>query len=462
MTRPPESGHDEGTGRQPAPGLADGLWRRRSVGHGLGALALSEGTARVAQVVTLMVLARRLGADGMGVVGAAWSLYAIFLPWVQGAPELVGLREIGRRPKRLSIVGEISLVKVLLALAAVLFLLSFAWASYPPASPFARQIGLQAAVLLPVALAVGWAFRGLQQVEVHAALRAAQALALALVLVLLLDREPLLVPAVEFALYCLAACTGYGLLLWRARTTAEAPRVPWLLVARAPRVLRRHGLAVVAQGTAGVAAAVTWHGCVPVASFFLSGAEIGNLTAALRLLLVLNGSMLIGLQLFVPMLARSHERGSDAASGATARLAGYAIVAGGSTAALVGLAAEPICVLLFGKELGSGSAPLVSALAWGLLPASVGSVYSYTLVAARRDVAVSACMCAGAVFSLVVAPLAFAFVDGASALFFVPAAIALQTTGLAIYAHASGLIAWVSPSARWLWPGEIRRFMESR
>ena len=443
--------------------LQQGLGVRRSMGRNLSAIAVAELAARSAQVAIVLILARWLGSDGMGVFGTGWALYAIALPWVQNAPELIGMRELGRHPRRLSIIGEINVLKLATAVVTMGVVTGLALTIYSDRPSLSRQVIAQAAVLAPAALGVGWAFRALQQVEVHAGLRVLQAFGSATALLVLIDAypHPLMVPLVEFVFYALIGAGGFAILRHRAWRTPGVAAPRWLLLGRSRRALRRHGFPIAAQGLAGVASAITWNACIPVAGFFWATGEVGQLAAALRLTLVLNGSLLVALQLFLPLLARAHEADVGTASAITARLAGYVALGSVLSTFVVVASAESLCPVLLGPEF-AGAAALVRILALGLVPAGIGAVYGYSLLAARHDRAFLWCMLAGAFASVAVAPASFAILPPPLAMVFLPGVILAQTVALMIYAHRVGVLQVVVPCLRWLSPNEFRAFMESR
>jgi O-antigen/teichoic acid export membrane protein len=438
------------------------LAERRSVARNLSALAVAELVARASQLAIVAILGRRLGAAGMGVIGTGWALYAIALPWVQSAPELVGIRELSLRPFRISIAAEINALKLVAAAVAFAGLSAFAGLVYAGRSDYVAQVAAQASALLAAAFGVGWVFRALEQVEVHAVLRVVYALlaVLALGVLLSLRAQPLLVPAVEFALQALVAGAGFAVLRRRARR-GRRPLRPRLLRWRSGRPLRRYGPSVLAQGVAGVSAAATWSACIPIAGLFLSTADVGIVTAALRLCLVTNGTLLLGIQLFLPRLTRALSADSGHASELVGRLLLYATLCGVGGAAALGAAAAPLCRQLLGPEFAAAAGPVrIAALA--LVPASAGAVFGYAILAAHRDRVFTLFMLAGAAATVLAFPAAFAWARSPLALAVLPAVLALQTAAMGAYVFGSGLLRPVAPRPVWLAPTELRAFLGSR
>jgi O-antigen/teichoic acid export membrane protein len=424
------------------------LAERRSVARNLSALAVAELVARASQLAIVAILGRRLGAAGMGVIGTGWALYAIALPWVQSAPELVGIRELSLRPFRISIAAEINALKLVAAAVAFAGLSAFAGLVYAGRSDYVAQVAAQASALLAAAFGVGWVFRALEQVEVHAVLRVVYALlaVLALGVLLSLRAQPLLVPAVEFALQALVAGAGFAVLRRRARR-GRRPLRPRLLRWRSGRPLRRYGPSVLAQGVAGVSAAATWSACIPI--------------AALRLCLVTNGTLLLGIQLFLPRLTRALSADSGHASELVGRLLLYATLCGVGGAAALGAAAAPLCRQLLGPEFAAAAGPVrIAALA--LVPASAGAVFGYAILAAHRDRVFTLFMLAGAAATVLAFPAAFAWARSPLALAVLPAVLALQTAAMGAYVFGSGLLRPVAPRPVWLAPTELRAFLGSR
>src|SRR5947209_7621293 len=81
----------------------------------LVALGTSEGVARVTQLLALGILARVLGQEGLGIVGTAWAIYQLAVPFVQYAPELIGTREVAQGIDARQAFAEVTGVKLLIA-----------------------------------------------------------------------------------------------------------------------------------------------------------------------------------------------------------------------------------------------------------------------------------------------------------------------------------------------------------
>ena len=66
----------------------------RTVLSNLLAVATAEVVVRMAQLLTIAVVARYLGPVAFGVVGTAWAIHSMTLQVVQGSPELIGIRRL--------------------------------------------------------------------------------------------------------------------------------------------------------------------------------------------------------------------------------------------------------------------------------------------------------------------------------------------------------------------------------
>jgi O-antigen/teichoic acid export membrane protein len=349
-----------------------------------------------AQLGIVALLGHALGPAGLGVIGMAWALYAIALPLVQDGPETVGVRALAQAPDDVGAAGRIVAFKLAIALPVVALGIGGALVVFGPAAATGRQVGLQALVLVPIALSYSWALRALERFDLVALTRAGQSvLTLALLAVVLrVWPVPLAAPVVDFTAGALFAIMTVLL----ARRYLGTPAIAPLGRPATSAIVggRQHGGGALPLGLAGVAAAVVWTALIPMAALVLPAAEVGQLTAAIRLLLVINTAPQLLLQVLYPRLARGMAGDAAATRRDIWRLMGLTLVVSGAVALAVAALAGPLLAVLFGPGFAE-AAPLLRLLAAGIVANALGSVAANGLLAAGRFGIYAAIMVAGAV-----------------------------------------------------------------
>jgi O-antigen/teichoic acid export membrane protein len=441
-----------------------GIMKGRSVFFNLTAVGAAEVVSRAAQLATVALMSRHFGPAGMGVIGTAWAFYTMAVPFVQYSPETMGIREIARNPWRLSVIGEINLLKLATAIGAAALLSALAALLYRDRPATALQIAVQSSVLIGLALSAAWVFRGMQHFESHAGIRVFQAVAMAVGLYLVLPGlpHPWAVPAVELATFLGAAAIGF-LLLQRSLTgrRRSSPRPPFLSFKRRRQAVRRHGYAVATQGLTGLAAAVTWLVCIPEAGLFLAEEQVGNLAAALRLIIAVNAIIVLLHQLFFPILARETSHGPEAGRELGAALLFYVTLIATAAYGLLAVLAKPLCALILGPEFVD-AAGLVQWMGVLIVVAGVTEVYKCILLAANQERLVLLLEAAVATTILVVNLVAFSFWPVPHAAMAMIAVMALHLLVLACFCHGRELIGRRSFALSRLGPSKVGDFLRAR
>ena len=325
-----------------------------SVSTNLMAVSAAEFISRIAQIVAISAISNNLGAAGLGIVGTAWAYYNMMLSFVQHSPELIGIRKISSNRCRLSIIGEINLIKLLAAIIIGVGLSLFVLIFYSGQRANQMQILMQSSVLIGVAFSVGWVFQGFQHFEIHAAFRMFQSISMALALYLLLSifRNPLMVPLIELSTFLIAGFIGFTIL----RRWLQSSHPHWdsttdfLFIARDRRAVYLHGKAILIQGLTGFMSTVTWSACIPIAGIFLTISQIGYLTAAIRLILVANSVILLLLQLFYPIFSRGYVHNPERTQEIAASLFFYTTIIVCAASIILFVFAKPICYTIFGQD----------------------------------------------------------------------------------------------------------------
>ena len=437
----------------------------RSVLFNLSATAIAETGTKAAQFAAVVLIARALGPADFGIVGAAWALFQLALPVVQGAPELVGIRNLSAdRAGGMRWVSAITAMKMALAIAAVGGLAIYAMLVYGPRSHATAQIVIQALVLLSVAASPAWAARSFQRTDLYASPRLLQAfLFVALVGgALALWPAPLAVPVADVIAWTVATVCAFRFL---------RPVLPALTLRRALAVLvdlpqARAAMAGNGRETfhfaaSGIASAAIWWVPVLLAEGWFGAAAGGNVAAAVRLVLIALVAIQLCLQVFLPVLSKYHETDREKFRALVAALAFYSTLAPCAVALAIAVLAGPLAHLVFGPGFES-SVPLIVIFAAALVPLGTGSAYGYALIAANRSSVFFRVSVAGSVAILAGQFAGVAVTGSPEGLVWGLPCLVLKTLALAVYAHGGGLVGGGIFSLRRLAPRNIMLFLMER
>lgn len=346
---------------------------------GLNSAISAELVARVSQILLLYLIAHVLGAEGLGIFGVGWGLYAIAQSFVQSGPELIGVRAVAAMDltasaRRWAI--EITLLKISFAVVAAGGIILLAAVVYSDTPAVVRQTALQALVLLAGALNTTWMFRGLGQMPMHGGLRAFQAVATLCVTMVILTfwPTPEAVPVAELIALIVTAAIAWGRL---------RPFIPEQgALAAAPRRIAM-ALEALTLGLASFCNTFIWTAMLPIAGLFLDASAVGFLTAALRLTTALNAGAQPVFHVFHQMLSRRFASGGEGGPAMAGRLTLYVgVTAIIGTLLLLGVSG-PLTRLLFGS-VGDGAAVSLRWLLPALIPSMIGAVFGYVLLAANQ------------------------------------------------------------------------------
>lgn len=337
-------------------------------------LALGEGGARLLGFVATVMLARRLGPGGYGLITVGLTLVAWFAIVVNAGTEVLNVRDIARAPERFR-----ELADRVLGLRVTLSILAagtFAIGAYLLApSPETRSVYVRFALVLPpIAFNLRWMVLGVGGARAVAMANVASRLVF-VVGVAFLVTEPadtLRVPYLEavgeaaYAFMILALLSG--------RFGFARPRVDLA----AWRATLRQSFPLMVNAFA--AAAVLGFDIVVVELVF-GPVELGYYGAALKPVMVLLGSL--GLLSVTFLSAYSAARGESAVAlflRTSRLLVGFALAA----AIVLSAGSALIVGQLYGHTYRS-SALLLAVVAWVLPFAALATPYSAALVAANRQ-----------------------------------------------------------------------------
>ena len=356
----------------PPPPDSQAVWR--TMVKSFVALGLGEGGARLLGFIATVMLARRLGPAGYGLITIGLTLVAWFAIVVNAGTEALNVRDIARAPERFRELADRVLgLRVVLAIvaAAVFALGAFLFAP----TPDTRAVYMRFAVVLPpIAFNLRWMVLGVGGAPAVAIANVASRLVFVagVALFVMAPADTLRVPFLEAIGEAVYAFVILALLARRfgfARPRIDIPA--W-------RETLRQSLPLMVNALA--AAAVLGFDVI-VIELVLGPVKLGYYGAALKPGLFLLG----GLALLSVSFLSSYSAVRGAAATAlflrTARL-----VTGGTLLAAVVLsaAAVPIVDLLYGDRYHQ-SGPLLAIMAWAVPFAALSIPYSTTLIAGHRQ-----------------------------------------------------------------------------
>lgn len=424
----------------------------------LAALGLAEVVARLAQLLTMVLLGRLLGPIGLGIVGVAWAVYQLALPFVQYAPELMGIRDVARGGDTTDAFIDLTAVKLVIALLAAVVIAIAAVTFFADDVASEIQVLAQGPLLLAVALNGVWAFRGLRRFAAYAMVRCTASIALLALLAaaLWVCPAPWVVPVAEGTVGLIAAALAFKLLLeWRA-----LPVVATEIIHRMGGLRARIGEAI-QFGLGSFFAGATWSVPLLVGRAFLDPSEQGHLAAALRLLLAVNALYQLALQVFHPVLAQRYAADREAGRTLAAALVVYALVTTIPASLLLAVLAPWIIEPLLGAEFAT-TAHVLAIMASTIVPTIVGSVFGYCLLAdGRYQLYVFICA-GGAVAAVIGCGAAFYLFPQPEAAGVLTLVVTLVGLACAIATWRLDLVRFSAMTWRQLAPSRLRAVLRER
>lgn len=340
------------------------------------ALLAGETAARAIGFAVVVLLARRLGPSGFGVVTLGLTLVTFFAYIVDSGTELLNVREVARTPSRFREIAEqmLGLRLMLSVVAAVVFI---AGVEIVAKSPFTRDTVVLFAIILPaIALNLRWMALGVGGSRAIAAGNIASRLVVLLGALLLvsdsadLKRVPFLEAAAELA---------YGLIVLSVVGGSVGVIRPRANLAVWRSTLRQS----VPFTVGGVARAMMSTFDIIVISLVLGPRDVGIYGVAAKPALFAAGAVALFSLSFLSAF-------SATAVGEAALLHGRALRT--SFLACVGMAAvlcaaAPLVPLVFGESYRD-AVPVVAVIAWRIPVAVLGLMYSSVLIAHDRQTTV--------------------------------------------------------------------------
>ncbi len=340
------------------------------------ALLAGETAARAIGFVVVIVLARRLGPSGFGVVTLGLTLVTFFAYIVDSGTEVLNVREVARTPSRFREIAEqmLGLRLMLSAVAAVVFI---AGVEIVAKSPFTRDTVVLFAVILPaIALNLRWMALGVGGSRGIAAGNIASRLVVLLGALLLvsdsadLKRVPFLEAAAELA---------YGLIVLGVVGSSVGVIRPRANLAVWRSTLRQSFPLTVG----GVARATISTFDIIVISLALGPHDVGIYGVAAKPALFAAGAVALFSLSFLSTFSATAAGDAALLHGRALRISFIACV--GMAAVLS--AAAPLVPLVFGESYRD-AVPVVAVIAWRIPVAVLGLMYTSVLIAHDRQTTV--------------------------------------------------------------------------
>lgn len=346
----------------------------RMIVRRFSALLAGEGTARVIGFVIVLLLARRLGPAGFGIVTFGLTLVAWFSYVTDSGTEILNVREVARRPDRFKHIAEhvLGLRLTLSALASVIFVVGV-WLF--ARSDLTRETLVLFVFLLPAsALNLRWMVLG---VGGSRAIALGQGLSrlvvLAGVIVFVSDLTDLRrVPLLE----AIAAFVYALVILWMVGGGVRSLR-PRADIAEWTRTLKQ-SVPLMINGFAR-AAAVSFD--IILIDIALGPRDVGIYAVASKPALFVSG--VVGL-FSMAFLSAFSATGPEAA----AALKGHAMRRAFLLGVVVSIGlflASPLVPVVFGDAY-ERAVPVLAILAWRIPFAVLGAMYGSVLIARDRQV----------------------------------------------------------------------------
>ena len=342
----------------------------------MAALLAGETAARAIGFVVVILLARRLGPSGFGVVTLGLTLVIFFAYIVDSGTEILNVREVARHPSRFREIAE-QMLGLRLALSMVAAAVFIAGVEIVAKSPYTRDTVVLFAVILPaIALNLRWMALGVGGSRgIAAGNIASRFVVLMGVLLLVSDsadikRVPFLEAAAELT---------YGLIVLGIAGSSLGVIRPRANLAVWRTTLRQS----VPLTVGGVARATMSTFDVIVISLALGPHDLGIYGVAAKPALFAAGAVALFSLSFLSTF-------SATAGGEAALLHGRALrtsfVAGVAIAAAL-TAAAPLVPFVFGESYAD-AVPVAVVIAWRIPLAVLSVMYASVLIAHDRQTTV--------------------------------------------------------------------------
>ncbi len=344
----------------------------RATQHNFLALSFGEIGSRIVGFAATALLARRLGADGFGILGLALAVTGYLVVPGLGLQDLAA-RELAKKPTDAArLVASVIRLRLLMSLGIVLAAAAIA-AILPKPNVVRGVLALSPLILLPMAANASWAFKALERaLPVAGVMLVSQLVYLAGVAVFVTEpRHILLVPIMQTigevaAALLLLPVTRHG---WKASSLREGIEA-----------LRGGTLATASR----YARSLTMAADVVLLSFLLDDRAVGLYSAAYRVVFLLMAIASSSHSVFIAPVTRDRDDSTRWSVTLSQSLwlswtATLPLVIGGA------LVAPALMSLLFGDEFAAGALALQLLLVSVGLMAMHGAARNVLLARGRMD-----------------------------------------------------------------------------
>ncbi len=340
-----------------------------------------DAVARLFGFVSTTYLARMLGSGTFGVVNLGLAVFSYGL--IISSP---GLHTIGTRIVSQRLVNDDAVIKQVTALRFILAVLTFAAMTiasfiFVHDTTMRYVVILYSASLLPFAFQIEWFYQGKQRVAALGASRAAGLLSFVVLLFFIVKSEAdvLLVPVAYFVNAALNAAILYFIYRRGKSETITVKDIP-------PVNLRWKSLL---QQSLPVGAAVIIGQAVlnlPVIllGIFATSFDIGNFSAASKLVFFLLSIDRAVYILFYPLVARSIATTPAEVGKQVSRILNYIMIAILPICAGGLVLARPVMMLIFGSQY-EDSVILLQILVFYFLFTILNSIFAFVIIAAGKE-----------------------------------------------------------------------------
>lgn len=342
--------------------------------------------------ITVILLARMLGADGLGQYAFATSIIFVVNALTTFGTDTLIIREVARdasaAPRWLTASLTVQLTFSLTGIVII-------WLAFD-----SLALRLYSLALIPLSISTAYSaiLRGSERMDAYmlftVVVAMAQLIGIAVIFTIPADLTSVMLVLIA------AQMIGAGLALIVARTLPEfyidTTILRRILITGLPLVLLMV-LSLLSQRM-GIFAL----------SIFADDASTGHYSAAMRIIEACKLLPAASLGALFPVWARRESRAVGRIEAMDARLLGYAILA----AVIIHLLAGGLIPTLFGAEYRA-AVPILRLLGWSLIPYVLAATLSLRLVAAHRERSVLAAMCITVPISLIL----FAILIGHSGLY---------------------------------------------
>lgn len=351
--------------------------------HGRNIVSLfgSDAVVRLLGFVSTTYMARVLGGEAFGVVNLGLAVFSYGMIFASPGLHIIGTRMISQNVGRESAnVRKITSLRLILALATIIIISGITCLIVHDATTRLVLL-LYLAALLPFSLQLDWYYQGAQRIATLGISRAVAAL-LFLVLLLLLVASPKDIHFVPVAYFANVAATAL-ILIWFFQK-AKSDYSPLNSISTKPLEWSRLLRQALPVGAAAILGQAVLNLPIILLGVFSTSLEIGNFSAASKLvffLLAIDRAIYI---LFYPLVARTASANPSELGNQTSRILAYLLIIALPVCAGGIVLARQMIVLIFGSQY-AGSTGLLQILLFYFLFTILNSIFSYVLIAVGQE-----------------------------------------------------------------------------